>query len=430
VTKKKSPKKSPKKASPKKTGAKKTGPKESRKKSLGKRKQPEKAVEVEKPLPVSDSAPVLDDAAIDPVILHRLALTRGVGYRRLCALRQAFPKIEAVFSAPLDRLSGIERFGKKLARAILDPKTEEMVYAERKRAEAEGINIVYHGHFGYPDELNSIFDPPLVLYIKGSLSSLAKPAFAIVGSRNCGTYGRKYAAYFGRELARSGFTVVSGLARGADAEAHRGALDTGTTAAVLGCGVDVVYPPEHRDLADVIAEKGCIISEFPLGTNPERGNFPRRNRIISGLSIGVLVIQAGARSGALITARWATEQGKSVFAVPGRIDVDGSTGSNRLIKDGAHLAENVRDILEVIAPEIARRRSELGEEQPGEKLSPPSDLSENSLSVFRKLEVEAKHIDVIAAETGLGVDKAAVALLDLELRRLVVRNPGQTYSLP
>ncbi|MHC4660275.1 MAG: DNA-processing protein DprA [Planctomycetota bacterium] len=372
----------------------------------------------------------MDESEVDPIILHRLALTRGIGYRKFCKLREAFPKIESVFSAPKKRLAETTGIGKKLAAAISDPGTEEAVRTELERAEAEGISILYHGHLGYPDELVNIDDPPLLLYAKGDVSALAKPGISIVGSRRCGVYGLKQAESLGRELARSGFAVVSGLARGADAAAHRGALDKGATIAVLGCGVDVIYPPEHEELYGKISESGCVLSEFPFGTPPEAGNFPRRNRIIAGLSIGTLVIQAGARSGALITARFAAEQGKPVFALPGRIDAESSVGSNRLIKDGAHLVENVRDILEIVAPDVARRRSELDEGEPGEKPAPPADLSENAKKVLAVLEADPMQVDMIIGSTGLAAEQVAPVLLDLELRRLAVRHPGQRYSLP
>jgi len=254
-----------------------------------------------------------------------------VGYRALLA---AFSSPRAVFSAPARSLQTVSGIGPKTADHIRSFSNWRMAEREVTLAAKHGVAVVTCEDPRYPRNLLNIYDYPPFLYVKGSLVS-DEVCVAIVGSRLASVYGRYVTEKISRELALKGLTVVSGLARGIDAAAHRGALaGKGRTIAVLGCGLDVVYPPENEELAQAIAANGALVTEFPFGTPPNAPNFPSRNRIISGLSLGVVVVEAGEKSGSLITARIAAEQGRSVFAVPGAIEAAGSRGTNRLIKQG------------------------------------------------------------------------------------------------
>ncbi len=271
-----------------------------------------------------------------------------VGFRTLLP---AFGSPRAVFSASASTLQVIPGIGPKTADHIRSFSDWGKAEREVARAGTLGVAIVTCEDPLYPRNLLNIYDYPPFLYVKGSLCP-EEICVAIVGSRLASVYGRYVTEKISRELALKGITVVSGLARGIDAAAHRGALaGKGRTIAVLGCGLDIVYPPENEALAADIAAHGALVTEFPFGTPPNAPNFPARNRIISGISLGVVVVEAGEKSGSLITARIAAEQGRSVFAVPGAIEAAGSRGTNRLIKQGAKLIENVEDILEEILPQ-------------------------------------------------------------------------------
>jgi DNA processing protein len=290
----------------------------------------------------------------------------------------------------------------------------------------------------YPALLREIFDPPITLYLKGAWGKcFDQPCVAIVGSRRSSTYGQNAASMLARDLAKRGLTIISGLARGIDAAAHRGALEAGgRTVAVIGTGLDQVYPRDHRKLAEEItAAGGAIVSEFPLETPPAPQNFPYRNRVISGLSLGVLVVEAAENSGSLITARLALEQGREVFAVPGNITSRNSFGTNYLIKGaGAKLVQQWQDIVAELPPEIAARLlppelGKKGEKGLVEQLSlVPADLSETEHAVFRLLSPdEAVHIDELAEASKLSVPELTGALLGLEMRELVRQLPGKCF---
>lgn len=280
------------------------------------------------------------------------------------------------------------------------------------------IEVIRWEDPSYPAALRPIGDPPRTLYLRGTLRDEDKAAVAIVGSRRASVYGVAAAEWLGRELGRGGVTVVSGLARGVDAAAHRGALaGGGRTIAVLGCGVDVVYPREHRRLLAQIIEAGAVISEFPAGVPPLQHHFPRRNRLISGLSLGVVVVEGRERSGALLTADHALEQGREVFAVPGSIFAETSHLPHRLIQQGAKLVATVEDILEELRlpkPPTPAAASAIA-------------LEGTEAAVYAQLTLDPQHMDVLALRCRLPVAEVARVLLGLELRGLVLALPGQRY---
>lgn len=276
----------------------------------------------------------------------------------------------------------------------------------------------------FPESLRAISDPPVLLYYRGRLECLLRPVVAIIGSRAATEYGRRIGAWLAAELAGLDITVVSGVASGIDASAHCGVLEAGgRTVGVLGCGIDVVYPRAHADLYRKIAVHGVLLSEYALGSPPEAFRFPVRNRIISGLSRGVVVVEATEKSGSLITARLALDQGREVFAVPGRIDSPRSAGTHRLIQQGAHLVQAVRDIVEVIAwgdPHIPLERQ-------GER-SEPVQLGERERELLAHLEVYPSDIDSLLRQSGFPVAELHALLLRLELKGAIRQLPGQLYE--
>jgi DNA processing protein len=300
---------------------------------------------------------------------------------------------------------------------------------EMERLQAAEIRVTTLGEADYPEALRWIPEPPPVLYIWGTLQHADSLAVAVVGSRKPSPYGQLAAQRLSAELAQCGFTVVSGLARGVDSLAHKGALQAGgRTIAVLGSGINVVYPPEHRRLYEAIRERGAVVSEFPFDTKPDRWNFPRRNRIISGLTLGTLVIEASDQSGSLHTARHALEQGREVFAVPGRIDAPSSRGTNNLIKRGAKLVEGLDDILEEF-PEAARLAVRQRGTAPVRMDTPqmPTDLTPDEAQVLGLVPPEETHIEAIIHASQLPAQAVASILLTLELRGLVRQFPGKLF---
>ena len=296
--------------------------------------------------------------------------------------------------------------------------------AQLDRIQSAGVHLLTQADDAYPALLTSLADAPPVLYVKGELTADDARALAIVGTRKATTYGRDAAAYFARQLAEQGFTIVSGLAHGIDAVAHRSAIESGgRTLAVLGTGVDVVYPPDHRQLAQDIMRHGALVSEFPLGTRPDRHNFPRRNRIISGLSLGVLVAEAPENSGALITTTTAADQGRDVFAVPGSIFSPANAGCHRLIQDGAKLVMTVNDVLDElnVAYQAVETRTTT------ERIAPGSEIEARVLGY---LSADALHVDDLVRRSGLPVATVSSTLTLLELKGLARSVGPMLYSLP
>ncbi len=348
----------------------------------------------------------------------------GVGSILMKRLLERFHSPKAVFQASLKELIEVEGLGEKVASEIRKGPAEEMVRRELTLAEKVGAKVLTMEDEEYPARLRTLYDPPAVLYIRGSLKKEDELAVSIVGSRKTDPYGRWVTERISRQLARHGVTIVSGLARGIDAVAHWGAIsEGGRTIAVLGCGVDVVYPRENRNLFQKVIDHGAILSEFPMGSPPEGSHFPKRNRIISGLSLGVVVVQAGPDSGSLITANYALEQGREVFAIPGNVGADGSRGTNRLIKQGAKLVESSDDILEEILPQWQREQERIEEVRPK-----GPELSEEEGILYGVLSESPLHIDEIIRETRFEPGTVSSLLLNLELKGLIHQWPGKCFS--
>ena len=349
---------------------------------------------------------------VDLESLVALNLTGLVGaalHRRLC---ERFGSARSALRAPRSELKRVPGIGDLTSSAIVEQSRSGAAAIEIEEAASEGVSILAYGTPGYPAALSTLHDPPLVLYVRGALEERDLLGVALVGSRQATPYGLRQAARFGGELAGVGVTVVSGLARGIDTEAHRGALGTpeGRTLAVLGSGVAAVYPPENLGLARRLAERGALVSEFPLRAAPSPGNFPRRNRIISGLSLGILVIEAGEKSGALITADWAMEQGREVFALPGSVESPMSRGTHLLIRQGAKLAETAADVLEELPALASILRG----------VSSPAAVSPLERTVLRELGGKARTAESVAAASRLPEVTVSAALDRLAARGLVV----------
>jgi DNA processing protein len=368
-----------------------------------------------------------------------LNMTPGVGPRAAAKLLERFGSPEAVFGALRAELEQL-RLRPEAVESIATRGLFERAGQELERVKALGGDIILLDDGVYPALLREIFDPPLTLYVKGAwMDCLDAPCVALVGSRRCSTYGRNAAEMLARDLATRGVTIVSGLARGIDASAHRGALDAGgRTVAVVATGLDEVYPREHERLAEEILNKGgAIVTQFPLETPPLPENFPYRNRIISGLSLGVVVVEATERSGSLITARLALEQDREVFAVPGNITSRTSFGTNYLIKSaGAKLIQQWQDVASELPPEIAAQLlpPQPKKEKKGEKLVEqlaltPMGLSAEEEKVFALLSPdESLHIDELSVRSGLGVPQLTGLLLNLEMRELIRQLPGKCFA--
>jgi DNA processing protein len=328
----------------------------------------------------------------------------------------------AVLKASARELQRVAGIGPQVASAIACHNGGAAAEQEYRATMRAGVSVVTYRDPCYPALLREIADYPPYLYVKGELTAIG-PAIAIVGSRRASGYGLMTSARLARELARQGVTVVSGMARGIDAAAHRGALEGGgKSIGVLGCGIDIVYPTENRRLFAAMAEQGALISEFPFGTLPLPENFPKRNRLISGISSGVLVVEATAQSGSLITAETALEQGRDVFAIPGNINSETSRGPNRLIKQGAKLVESAEDIMDEL-PAMGRR-AEKGLTGAAPELDPKESAL---LGVMAALPL---HIDEITQKSGLTVGDVSAILLRLELKGVVAQLPGKYFALP
>jgi DNA processing protein len=339
--------------------------------------------------------------------------------RKLLSL---FKTPEGIFHADIDDLLSLEGIGINRAKNIREFSHWDIVDNQVKALKNTGMTIVNLHDPSYPEMLKEIEGAPIVLYAKGDLQQQDRYAIAIVGSRKPSPYGTSVAESIAEELASMGFTIVSGMARGIDSTSHKGALRAGgRTIAVLGSGLDVPYPSENRGLMDKITCSGCVISEFPTGTPPDKENFPRRNRIISGLSLGILVIEAASGSGSLITAGYALEQGREVFAVPGNITSHVSEGTNELIKRGAILTRKADDIIEELAPVLK------GFIRSREKLKIEVTDEEKNLCNF--LSGDPKHIDIISRESGLPISKALELLLGLELKGAIRQTAGNRFLL-
>ncbi|MCF6178036.1 MAG: DNA-processing protein DprA [Geopsychrobacter sp.] len=351
--------------------------------------------------------------------LFRLHMSPGIGRISLFKLRKAFGSFSAVLSAPPEELSRFARLSSNRAQSILALNDPQLLRGQ-KLLESLQARIISFWDREYPDCLRHIHDPPALLYLRGTLP--AGEGFAIVGSRRATVSGLRLTEEIAAELAQRKVTIISGLARGIDTAAHRGALDAaGTTIAVLGCGIDRVYPPENAALFQRILQQNAIVTEFPPGVQPLAGHFPGRNRIISGLSRGVLVVEAASDSGSLITGDFALEQGRELFAVPGAVKNSTSFGTNRLIKQGAQVVTEASDILLSLWPNLPDAKTRDAEEQ----LS--AQLEGTTLKVYKKLNFEPQHADELGRACGLTPMEVSAILLDLELRGGVQTLPGGRY---
>lgn len=356
----------------------------------------------------------------------RLCLVSGVGPRILTTLIAHFQTPQAVLAADASQLQQVEGVGYRLAQAIAVAKQEIDLSPELAACRSAGIQMVSRSATAYPRLLLEIHDPPGVLFLQGDLRAADSLAIAVVGSRNATRYGVTQAARIATGLARAGVTVVAGLARGIDAAAHRAALAAGgRTLAVMGGGLLKTYPPEHAELARQVSEQGCLISEMPPRYVATRHAFPRRNRIISGLTLGTLIVEAAERSGALITARQAMEQNRDVFAVPGPVDNRNSKGCHALLRDGAILVESVEDILDALGPLV-----ETNQQEDGREIRHPAELQLNATetSVLQAIGTNPTLVDQVVQQTELPTHRVLSTLSVLEVRQLIVRSPGGTVT--
>jgi DNA processing protein len=343
---------------------------------------------------------------------------RGIGPARLRALLDALGSVEAAWHAPADALCEVGLDRRSLAN-LIQARTDLDLAAEMARVTDAGVDVMTWGDPRYPERLMAINDPPPVLYIRGELLPNDDWAVAMVGTRHASSYGKEAARVIATDLARAGATIVSGLARGIDAQVHRAAIEAdGRTLAVLGSGVDIIYPWENLKLAQEIAARGAIISEYPLGTQPEANNFPPRNRIISGLSRGVIVVEAAEKSGALITAEYAADQGRDVFAVPGSIFQRGCLGTNRLIRDGATPVLSAGDVLEAL------NLTSVPQQVQAHMLF-PTDATEALL--LDQLAEDPAHVDEVSRATGLPIATVTSTLALMELKGMVRHTGSMSY---
>jgi DNA processing protein len=358
-----------------------------------------------------------------------IALSRvpGLGCVNFKKLAEHFDDPTVAFSAPAEALAKIQGLDPNVIDGLHRFSAWAEMEAEVRRAENAAIRIVPFTDPIYPARLRLIADPPPFLYVKGEIRDQDERAVAVVGSRSASDYGRRVARDLCRGLASLGFTVVSGMARGIDGAAHEAALHAGgRTLAVLGSGVDRAYPREHEGLYQRISESGAVLSEFPLGTGPVAFNFPVRNRLISGLSLGVVVVEATEKSGSLITASLALEQGREVFAVPGEAGASRSRGTHRLIRQGAKLVETVNDIVEEIAPQLSAL-AQNAESAPGRAL--PQHLADEFQKIFALFQERSLQIDEVIERSGCSPSRVSEILLELELLGYVKQLPGKKYRV-
>ena len=354
----------------------------------------------------------------------------GLGNIRIRRLLEVFGSAIKILSLTQSELAASGIIPSTVARNIVSFKHDEFLQNELRLMKESGVLALTFQNSDYPENLAQIPDSPVVLYVKGKLINEDNLAVAIVGSRRSSDYGLTVAEKFSSQLAQLEITIVSGMARGIDTCAHRGALQAkGRTIAVLGSGLSVIYPRENEKLFEEIADAGAVVSEFPMTTAPVPFNFPRRNRVISGLSLGVIVVEAAKNSGALITSRFALEQGREVFAVPGHVDSPNSQGAHELIKQGAKLVQTIEDVLEELKIpietnlEIAKQANVAARRN----MSPVVQLPGDEKTIYECIQDEALHIDEIAGQSGCPASQAMGVLLKLELKHLVKQLPGKRF---
>jgi DNA processing protein len=367
----------------------------------------------------------------------KLLRADGVGPVTFAKMIKHFGSAERVLGASVSELANIDGVGFKTAERIASSREKFDARAELELARKLGVWLVNLADERYPPVLKRIYDPPPVLYVKGSLGRQDSLAMSIVGSRHCSLYGQEQASRFAHFLGSAGFTICSGMARGIDTAAHQGALSAGgRTIAVQGCGLSLVFPPENKKLFEMIAESGACLSELPLQTEPLATNFPPRNRIIAGLSLGTIVVEAAQRSGALITAKAALDYDREVMAVPGKIDSPLSKGAHQLIKQGATLIESVEDIMEALGQFGEQLQKHVG--NAAAKASAKAEkslfdldqlkLSDAEKKIYNYLTKEPSHIEQIIAETNLTPGIVNATLISLRLKGLIKQLPGSLFA--
>ncbi|MSS63023.1 DNA-processing protein DprA [Velocimicrobium porci] len=351
----------------------------------------------------------------EKAFLFWLYQIKGIGKAKRAILLKHFKTAECIFRVDSASYQGIKGITEKDIKGLIQAKegiSEEKIEESYNQLKERQIQFIVRGEKAYPEKLSRIYDPPDALFVRGKLPDFNKKSVAIVGARNCSAYGKEMAEWFGRELGNAGIQIVSGLARGIDGYAHSGALEgDGDTFAVLGCGVDVCYPPEHISLFTKMINRGGIISEYAMGTAPKAGNFPMRNRILSGLADGIIVVEAKKRSGSLITAEIGLEQGKDIFAIPGKAWDSLSEGSNSLIKEGAFLVTKPNDVIDFY-------------EVKWEKFSQINKKNEIFLDfkqkmVYSCLSFKPKHISIIIEETQMPFWEVTEAIIELQLQNRI-----------
>jgi len=356
----------------------------------------------------------------------RLILADGVGSKTFAKMIQAFGDVSSAIDIGPAGWKRVDGIGPKKLQALMDV-TEAMIDDELAEVAARGARVLCMEDPEYPPALKTIYDPPPVLFIRGRLDRQDAVGMGIVGSRRCTHYGSEQAHRFGGLLARAGFAVISGGARGIDTAAHRGAIaHSGRTVAVMGCGLNACFPSENEELFERIVADDCgaLLSELPMRTAVLAGNFPTRNRIISGMSLGTLVVEAALPSGAMITAREAAEQGREVFALPGHVDSPCSAGTHQLLRDGAHLTVDLDDILNALGDVGESVREE---EEKTEALPAPTNLTETEQALYDALEAGERSLDELVRDTALPVGSAAAAMTMLSLKGTILQKPGNVF---
>ena len=365
--------------------------------------------------------PIIDLTVKELSAHYALLDAPGIGMRRLRTLLSHFRSAQRILDATLSELVKVEGIDKVLADEILRCKVTREEEQKALRVKDESVQVLHVLNENYPHRLKQIDKAPVLLYTAGEFTDADEQSIAIVGTRSSSEYGHKATQELVSELVKYGLTIVSGLARGIDTQAHKTALESGgRTIAVLGSGLDTIYPQENTKLARDIVGRGVICTEYYFGTQPDAPNFPERNRIISGLSLGTVVIEAGHKSGAILTALLALEQNREVFAIPGRIDSSRSIGTNRLIKHGAKLVQTIDDILEELTGQIRFER-EAAVSKPPPKLEPQEER------LYAVLSAEPIHIDTLAQELDESPSALLTTLLNMELRSIVEQLPGKQF---
>lgn len=360
----------------------------------------------------------------DLILLNTI---ENFGFEKLGKLLTVFQNTSRILKAKKSELLAVEGINKTLAEGITSLNKEQLS-KELGIMKKLGVKAVGIFDDDYPENLKTIYSPPILLYVKGEIKPEDADAVAIVGTRHPTHYGMSTCEKLAYQLASGGITIISGLARGIDTMAHRGAINAGRTIGVLGSGLNYMYPPENRKLAEEICEKGAIVSEFPIDTPPYKFNFPRRNRVICGFSVGVLVVEASERSGSLITAGFALDENRELFAVPGQAGSTRSVGSNNLIKQGAKLVEDVNDIIIEIENNLKYKKAPKKKAEQSNVI-PDGILTDDEKRIKNFLTYEPLYIDELAKKSNMNVSKINSLLLNLELKNLIKELPGKNFVL-